>query len=174
MPELRKGEIRPLRKANTPQNAKERAAGLARSFFESFRRQTGYCPSVSMMASTISSTGARTPLATSPQASLPTPDDLHATLFENAQIRLRGGIFVHVGIHRRTHQHRTRRRKKRRRHHVIGNAVSHFRHDVRRGGSDAEQIGLLRQGDVLDGGIIGIIEGVGEHHMLGHARMSGA
>ena len=80
--------------------------------------------------------------------------------FQLLQIPLGGRVFIHMGIHGRSHKLGTGAGQGSGREHVVSEPVCELRDDVGRGRGDDEDVRLFRQGDVFN--LIGVlaVEGV--------------
>ena len=80
-------------------------------------------------------------------------DEPYAAVGQRLQVRADGVVLEHVGVHRRSEQHRSARRQIERAEEIVGDAGGELADDVRRRGRDEQQRGVGGQGDVLDVGI---------------------
>ena len=77
-------------------------------------------------------------------------DDHVAALAQNSQIRLRGRMIPHVGVHRRRQHHRSGEGQIRGGQEIVGQAVGEFRQQIGSGRRDHQDLILLRHADMLD------------------------
>jgi hypothetical protein len=77
-------------------------------------------------------------------------DHVHAALAQGGQIGLRGGMLVHVVVHRRRDDERAARSQRAAAKQVVGQAVGELGDRVRRGRGDQEEIGVAHELQVAE------------------------
>ncbi len=80
---------------------------------------------------------------------------------KRVDVRARGGVLPHLGVHGRGHHHRTSGREQRVREEVVGEAVRGLGQQVGRGGRDDDEVGVLSEPDVRH--LVDVLEDVGAH-----------
>src|SRR5437660_12468245 len=78
-------------------------------------------------------------------------------------------MLPHIHIHRWSHDHRSGSREIQSGQKIVRNSPRKFRQDIRGSGSDQQQIGFLRYGDVFDGAFqvwlrtAGVLKKIGDY-----------
>ncbi len=97
-------------------------------------------------------------------------DKLDAVGFERGEIALRGGVLPHAHIHRRRGEHLLVGGEQHGGGEIVGQTMRHLGEKVGGRRRDHDQIGLARQTDMPDLGLVLEVEEIGEDLRLGEHR----
>jgi hypothetical protein len=98
---------------------------------------------------------AHPPLALGPERADAGVEQRHPPRAKRREVRLRGGVLVHVVVHRRGDEDRARRGERRAREEVVGQAVGELGDRVRARRGDQEDVGVADELEMAERVVVG-------------------